>query len=122
MGERPKPETRNPKEIRTPKSEPDTAWRDEAPRQAFEFLASAFFRPSDFGLRISCGLGCQLVRFGRGPPNHLDHAGHAHIPVAHCGAATTPHTGHRQFALDEVLGQLAEEAAVAPVVYCPPRV
>jgi hypothetical protein len=50
MKGRPKSEGRNPKEIRSPKAE---GRRSVTSCYAiFEFRASAFFRPSDFGLRI----------------------------------------------------------------------
>src|SRR6266404_5397697 len=45
----PKPEGRNPKEVRRPKPESE----ERRTRGLFGFRISTFFRPSDFGLRVS---------------------------------------------------------------------
>ena len=40
-----------------------------------------------------------MVFLGGGPPNHLHHAGHAHLPMADGGTPATSRARHGQFAL-----------------------
>src|ERR1039458_6918595 len=58
----------------------------------------------------------QFVCGRRGPADHLHHAGHADVAVADRRASAAADAGHREFPLDEIVRQLAEEAAVAAVV------
>src|SRR5512139_114338 len=58
----------------------------------------------------------------RGTAQDLHNAGHADVPVADLDAPAAADAGHRQLALDEVVGQLPEETPVAPVVGGLPRV
>src|ERR1019366_6277409 len=62
-----------------------------------------------------------VIRGGR-PADHFYHARHAHVAVAHRRAAAAADAGHRELALDEVVRQLAEEAAVAAVMHGAARV
>src|SRR5512143_2030738 len=48
--------------------------------------------------------------------DYLDRAGHPHVAVAGNMAAPAADAGHGELALDKVVGQFAEETAVAAVV------
>src|SRR5690242_14794443 len=66
---------------------------------------------------FSAGDGFIRVTLRGGAADDFDHARHSYVSVTYFGAAAAADAGYGQFALDEVVVQLPEEAPVAAVVH-----